>query len=235
MCFCSGYVLATLYPNVQGCFNCYSPNSVPKWKKSLYSQPELLLTEIITPKCFFVGKQHFPVGTENGKGHLVFELLFSLLLFIFEVLFLHEQVRERMPWRCLWFKSWRLNDNGVHDRNYTMMLYLALEVDVVQESKNLPALFSPSMRVVRLNILHFSWNYSSICISSLWRSGQALGILNLFLWCWYDLPRWALVEAGAFQLCREQSVRRGSQPLQHQRHLLWKPGEENKISGEIKK
>ena len=42
--------------------------------------------------------------------------------------------------------------------------YLALEVDVVQESKNLPALFSPSMRVVRLNILHFSWNYPSICI-----------------------------------------------------------------------
>ena len=36
-----------------------------------------------------------------------------------------------------------------------MMIYHAVEVDVVQEPKNSPALFSPSMRVVRLNILHF--------------------------------------------------------------------------------
>ena len=50
----------------------------------------------------------------------------------------------------------------------------------------------------------------------------------------YDFPRWALVEAGAFQLCGEQSVRRGSQPFQHQRHLLWKPGEDELGYKEIK-
>ena len=117
--------------------------------------------------------------------------------------------------------------------------YLALEVDVVQESKNLPALFSPSMRVVRLNILHFSWNYSSICIYMYFKPMKIrTGFRDLkFIFAVLELyyfPRWALVEAGAFQLSREQSVRRGSQPLQHQRHLLWKPGEDELGKKEIK-
>ena len=119
------------------------------------------------------------------------------------------------------------------------MIYHALEVDVVQESKNLPALFSPSMRVVRLNILHFSWNYSSICIYMYFKPMKIrTGFRDLkFIFAVLELyyfPRWALVEARAFQLCREQSVRRGSQPFQHQRHLLWKSGEDELGNKEIK-
>ena len=71
---------------------------------------------------------------------------------------------------------------------------------MVQEPKISPALFSPSMRVVRLNILHFFMKlfkyvyFKPIKIRTGFRDLKFVFVALEV----YDFPRWALVEAGAF-------------------------------------